>query len=85
MSVMTKKVECRKWYRRQRVDLEAFQVWKGHGEEVITLEQSLYEVEWRELCGKAGWAQTRRALNANLRNLELFGRTWEPLKVFEHA
>lgn len=58
---------------------------KGHSEEVIMLEQGLYEVEWRELSGKAGWAQTRRALNASLRNLELFGCTWELLKVFKHA
>lgn len=38
MSVMTEKVACRTWYRRQHVDLEACQMWKGHGEEVITLD-----------------------------------------------
>lgn len=69
MFVMTKKVASRKWYQRQRVDLEAFQVWRGHGKEVITLEQSLYEVEWREQCGKASLVQTRRALDASMMNV----------------
>lgn len=36
-------------------------------------------------CGKTDQAQAGRALNANLGNVELFGGTWEPLKVFEHA
>lgn len=57
-------------------------MWRGHGEEVIKLEQNLHEVEWREKVWKGrlgtGW-------NANLRNLEFFEGPWGPLKVFEHA
>lgn len=48
MSVMAKEMARRKWYQRRHMDRKAFQVWRGHGKEVIELEQSLFEVEWRE-------------------------------------